>query len=44
MIASQFWEWSGRGFRPFDDTNEAYKLAVDYIMYAMTHQLLIANC
>jgi len=34
---SQFWEWSGRGFRPFDDTNEAYKLAVDYIMYAMTH-------
>src|SRR5262249_29498489 len=22
---SQYWEWSGRGLRPFDETNEAYK-------------------
>ena len=34
---SQFWEWSGRGFRPFDQTNEAYKLGVNYLMYGMTH-------
>jgi uncharacterized protein DUF4159 len=34
---SQFWEWSGRGLRPFDQTNEAYKLGVNYIMYGMTH-------
>ena len=34
---SQFWEWSGRGLRPFDETNEAYKLGVNYIMYGMTH-------
>jgi hypothetical protein len=34
---SQFWEWSGRGFRPFDQTNEAYKLGVNYLIYAMTH-------
>ena len=34
---SQFWEWSGRGFRPFDDTNEAYKLGVNYLMYGLTH-------
>lgn len=34
---SQYWEWSGRGFRPFDDTNEAYKLAVNYLIYGMTH-------
>ena len=34
---SQYWEWSGRGFRPFDDTNEAYKLAVNYLVYGMTH-------
>jgi Domain of unknown function (DUF4159) len=34
---SQFWEWSGRGFRPFDDTSEAYKLGVNYLMYGMTH-------
>jgi Domain of unknown function (DUF4159) len=34
---SQFWEWSGRGLRPIDDTNEAYKLGVNYIIYGMTH-------
>ncbi len=34
---SQYWEWSGRGFRPFDDTNEAYKLGVNYLIYGMTH-------
>lgn len=34
---SQFWEWSGRGFRPFDETNEAYKLGVNYVIYGMTH-------
>ena len=34
---SQFWEWSGRGLRPFDQTNEAYKLGVNYLIYALTH-------
>ena len=34
---SQFWEWSGRGLRPVDDTNEAYKLGVNYLMYGMAH-------
>jgi hypothetical protein len=34
---SQFWEWSGRGFRPFDQTNEAYKLGVNYLIYGLTH-------
>jgi uncharacterized protein DUF4159 len=34
---SQYWEWSGRGLRPFDETNEAYKLGVNYIMYGMMH-------
>ena len=34
---SQFWEWSGRGLRPIDQTNEAYKLGVNYLMYGMTH-------
>jgi hypothetical protein len=34
---SQFWEWSARGFRPIDETNEAYKLGVNYIMYGLTH-------
>ena len=34
---SQFWEWSGTGLRPIDDTNEAYKLGVNYVMYGLTH-------
>jgi hypothetical protein len=34
---SQYWEWSGRGLRPFDETNEAYKLGVNYIFYGLTH-------
>jgi hypothetical protein len=34
---SQYWERSGRGLRPFDETNEAYKLGVNYIIYGLTH-------
>ena len=34
---SQYWEWSGRGLRPFDDTNEAYKLGINYLIYGLTH-------
>ena len=33
---SQFWEWSSTGFRPIDETNEAYKLGVNYVMYGLT--------
>ena len=33
---SQFWEWSGTGLRPVDDTNEAYKIGVNYIIYGLT--------
>ena len=34
---SQYWEWSGQGIRPIDDTNEAYKLGVNYIVYGLSH-------
>ena len=34
---SQFWEWSGTGLRPVGQTNEAYKLGVNYIVYGLTH-------
>jgi hypothetical protein len=34
---SQFWEWSARGLRPIEDTNEAYKLGVNAIIYGLTH-------
>lgn len=32
-----YWEWSDAGFFPIEMSNEAYKLGVNYIMYAMTH-------
>ncbi len=31
------WEWSGTGFIPIDLSNEAFKLGVNYVVYAMTH-------
>jgi hypothetical protein len=34
---SQFWEWSHRGLRPVADTNEAYKLGVNALMYGLLH-------
>jgi hypothetical protein len=34
---SDFWEFSATGFRPIDESNQAYKLGVNYIMYGMTH-------
>jgi len=34
---SEFWEWSDTGLRPIDESNEAYKLGVNYIIYGMTH-------
>ena len=34
---SQFWEWSSVGLRSIEQTNEAYKLGVNYIIYGMTH-------
>jgi len=34
---SQFWEWSGTGLRPVDQTNESYKLGVNYVIYGLTH-------
>ena len=32
-----YMEWSDEGFLPIGLTNEAYKLAVNYVVYAMTH-------
>lgn len=33
----EYWEWSGEGLFPFDTSNEAYKLGVNYTIYAFTH-------
>ena len=34
---SEFWEWSDTGLKPIDESNEAYKLGVNYIVYGLTH-------
>lgn len=34
---AEYWEWSATGLFPVDTTSEAYKLGVNYIIYAMTH-------
>jgi Domain of unknown function (DUF4159) len=33
----EYWEWSDTGWVPIDITNDAYKLGVNYVVYAMTH-------
>jgi hypothetical protein len=34
---AEYWEWSDTGWLPIDITNEAYKLGVNYMIYALTH-------
>ena len=33
----EYWEWSGEGLFPFNSSNEAYKLGVNYFIYGLTH-------
>ena len=33
----EYWEFSDVGWYPIDLSNEAYKLGVNYVIYAMTH-------
>jgi hypothetical protein len=35
--ASDYWQFSDNPFRPIEETNEAYKFGVNYIIYALTH-------
>ena len=34
---SEFWEFSDVGLKPIAESNEAYKLGVNYVVYGMTH-------
>ena len=34
---SEFWEFSGTGLKPLEESNDAYKLGVNYVIYGMTH-------
>jgi len=34
---AEYWEFSDRGYYPIDLANEAYKLGVNYVVYALTH-------
>jgi hypothetical protein len=33
----EYWEYSDTGWTPIDLSNEAYKLGVNYVVYALTH-------
>jgi hypothetical protein len=32
-----YWEWSDTGYLGVDLTNEAFKLGVNYLVYALAH-------
>lgn len=34
---SDYWQFSDNPFAPIEQTNEAYKFGVNYVMYALTH-------
>ena len=34
---SEYWEFSDTGFKPIDESNEAYKIGVNYLIYGTTH-------
>jgi len=34
---SEYWEWSNDPIVPIDESNEAYRYGVNYVMYALTH-------
>jgi Domain of unknown function (DUF4159) len=34
---AEYWEWSASGMFPVDTTNDAYKLGINYMIYAMMH-------
>jgi hypothetical protein len=34
---SEYWEWSDDPLKPIDETNEAFKYGVNFVMYALTH-------
>lgn len=34
---SDFWEFSGQGRYPIDESNQGYKLGINYLIYAMAH-------
>jgi hypothetical protein len=34
---ANFWEFSAQGLKPINESNQAYKLGVDYLIYGLTH-------
>ena len=34
---AEYWEWSASGMFPVDTTNDAYKLGINYMVYALMH-------
>jgi hypothetical protein len=34
---AHYWEYSGSGFKPIRESNEAFQLGVNYVIYGLTH-------
>ena len=34
---SNYWEFSATGFKPIDESNDAFKVGVNFFMYGLTH-------
>jgi hypothetical protein len=34
---AEYWQMAGTGFMPIDSSNEAFKLGINFMMYALTH-------
>jgi hypothetical protein len=34
---ADYWEYAATGFKPIEESNEGYKLGVNYVIYGMTH-------
>jgi len=34
---AEYWEWSDDPLTPIEESNEAYKYGINYVMYALTH-------
>jgi hypothetical protein len=34
---ADFWEYAASGFKPVEESNEGYKLVINYVIYGLTH-------
>jgi hypothetical protein len=34
---ANYWKYAATGFKPIEESNEGYKLGVNYVVYGLTH-------